>query len=184
MMHDKEPSLQMWERAAELWVRMLRNPKYDNLGDGPAEPQERLISNFAGAMATMIPSNATEEKLEEFRCELIRRMSDSSVDLYRRQSQHVDYGPDGFLHDCAKAVGLKMEFPWKTNVWVNSECISVRNGYGADSVHHYPLGDGRWLVTTLGGRDISKVIEYVQGGKPEFTIEVTHPTPESDDERL
>lgn len=169
--YDTEPSARIWERGAELWVRMLRSPKYDNMGDGPAEPGERFIGNMAGAMASMIPNNATPEILEAFRCALLKRMTDTNKRLYERQSQHVDYGPDVLLSDSAAEAGLKMEFPWKTNMWITASYVSVRNGYGAETVYHYPLEGGRWLVTTLNGSDISKVIELVEGGSPQFAIE-------------
>jgi hypothetical protein len=37
--------------------------------------------------------------------------------------------------------------------------------------HNLAMPDGRWLLTTLYGSDINKVIEYAAGGKPEFSIE-------------
>ena len=83
----------------------------------------------------------------------------------------VDYHPDKTLSTAAKAAGLQMEFPWKTTMWLSAGSLSLSAGYGAGSVYHYPLNDGRWLVTRLYGEDIGKVVDYVQGGKPEFTIE-------------
>lgn len=175
MSSEREPSMEIWERAAELWVCLLRNPKYDNLGDGPSSPEERMSCGMASVMASMLPNNATDEILELFRAALLRRMTDTSKSVYSRNSLHVDYGPDEILGDAAKEAGLKMQFPWKTNMWVGDNNVSVRNGYGAEAVCHYPLGDGRWLVTTLSGSDIAKVIELVNGGTPTFKVETTQP---------
>lgn len=169
---SQEPviSERMAERAAELWKRMLRNPKYDALG-GTGSPREKQSMGMASAMAHMLPSNATEDLLDKFAVELKKRLLDASVNFYQRSSLCVDYGPDATLAESATAVGLKMEFPWKTHMRVGEDHISFSCGYGAEIVNHYPLSDDRWLLTTLYGSDIGKVIEYVQGGKPEFMIE-------------
>lgn len=163
---ETEPPPKMWERAAEIWRRLLEKPVYDNLGDQPA----RIEDFFAQSLVDKLPKNATPERLAAFKAALLERFLDTSRDLFTRAGTHVDYGPDGLLRGAAEAVGLVLEFPWKTSVWVSDTYVSVRAGYGAESVYHYPLENG-WLVTRLSGSDISLVIEYVNGGSPDFLVE-------------
>ncbi len=54
---------------------------------------------------------------------------------------------------------------------LQEKCLSYAVGYGLEDVFHYPFPADRWLLTTLRGSDIDKIIEYVNGGKPEFVIE-------------
>ena len=159
------PTERTADRAVELWKRMLRNPKYDNLGN-TGTTQERRTSEMASLMAMTISSNVTEENLEKFGAELKRRILDES-----RRTLGADYGPDRILSECAEAAGLEVEFPWKTVMHVYDDRVSLSYGYGAEDEYHYPLEDGRWLVTKLLGSDIDKVIEYVNGGSPEFHVE-------------
>ena len=170
---EKEPDRRIFERAAELWVRMLANPKYDNLGpNSPESPDSIRQNTLASVLASRIPKNNTEDVLEKFRAILLENLTDENIQLRRRQSLHVDYHPDQILAEAANEAGLKMEFPWKTSMWITDAYISVRNGYAAESVYHYPLSNNDWLVTTLTGSDISKLIGFIENGVlPEFTIE-------------
>lgn len=165
---EYRPSERIVDRAVSIWRRLLENPRYDN-GD----------TSFPGgmcmAMAKMIPNNANADRLDSF-CGHLRKWLLSPDDEQRgtfwsKQSLAVDYGPGRGLIEAAAASGLKMEFPWKTSMWINDDHLHVRAGYSAETFYHYPLADGRWLVTTLSGSEISKVIEYIGGGKPEFHIE-------------
>jgi len=156
---DREPTEQTARRAVELWKRLLKNPKYDNGAEDQANKMAQLL-------AMGLNKNNTDEKLKAFGDELFKKIMNKDEPNYSRTSLCVDYGPDKTLDDCAKAAELKMEFPWKTNMYIYKDSVSVRAGYGAESENHYPLGDGRWLVTTLSGSDIDQVIEYVKGEKP------------------
>ena len=159
------------KRAASIWRKLLADPVYDNLGDGPASPEDRFNTGMANAMISMLPNNATNELLDAFETKLAKELLNETRDPYIRTSLSVDYHPCEILQFCADRVGLNMQFPWKTSMNVHGDHLSVRAGYGAPSMFHYPLPDGRWLVTTLHGSDISKVIDLVQGGTPEFTVE-------------
>jgi hypothetical protein len=45
-------------------------------------------------------------------------------------------------------------------------------GYREPGENHYPLPDGRWLVTALSGRDMPHVVKAVLDGRlPELTVE-------------
>jgi hypothetical protein len=157
-------------RVADLWMRMLADPQYDYLGSN-ATAKEVLQQAVSNSMLDLIAKNNSPEILEKFGKALFSRLMDESVSMYERCGLHVNYGPDSLLTDAANAAGLKMEFPYKTNMWINAESISLSYGYGAESVYHYPLENGRWLVTKLSGSDISKVIQIVNGETPEFFVE-------------
>ncbi len=164
-MREYKPNPRIVARAAEIWVRLLRSPQYDN---GETNPERNAMAQM---LVRGIPSNATDEVLEKFRMALIEKLTTPKESGYIENSLRVDYGPDGTLADAANKAGLKMEWPWKTGMWLDTDHLSVEAGYSAESVYHYPLTDDRWLVTRLTGSEISKVIDYVNGGKPEFLIE-------------
>jgi hypothetical protein len=162
------PSDLLVKRAVELWKRMLRSPKFDSGDNGPT-------GGMASMLASMIPTNTTEELLDAFGEELAKKIlapSEHNRDYYPNTGLHVDYGPDKNLSDAAEAAGLKVQFPWKTNMWIGEDYISVRYGYSAEVVYHYPLNDGKWLVTYLSGSEIEKIKKFVADGTlPEFTVE-------------
>lgn len=162
------PSDLLVKRAVELWKRMLRSPKFDNGDPSP-------VGGMASMMAMMIPTNTTEELLDKFGEELEKNIltpSEHSRDYYPNTSLHVDYGPDKAIGDAAEAAGLQCQFPWKTNMWIGDGCVSVSAGYAAANVYHYPLSDGKWLVTSLSGSEIEKIKKFVTDGTlPEFTVE-------------
>ena len=96
-----------------------------------------------------------------------------SETYYFNSGLHTDYGPDLILSQAAEKAGIDDRlFSIKSNVWIDKNYVSCRFGYGADTDYHYLLPDGRWLITKLLGSDISKVFDYVMGGKPEFVVEL------------
>lgn len=119
----------------------------------------------------MIPRNNTAEVLGAFGVALKRLLKIPTEGGYYTTYLGVDYDPDLILRKAADEAGLKMQFPWKTRMVIQAKCLSFAVGYVAEDVYHYPLPDDRWLVTTLRGSDIDKIIEYVNGGTPEFVIE-------------
>jgi hypothetical protein len=167
-------------RAASVWVEMLAAPKYDNLGTNSPEPPSAIIANkTASLLAGMTPKNNDPETLEKFRVALIDVLSGplewedtfcNPPHKYTTTFSHlgVDYHPDIPLCEAAKRAGLEMTFPWKTTMWLYADCLSVSNGYAAPSMWHYPLGADpsadNWLVTTLQGEDVKKVIALIQSG--------------------
>lgn len=168
MFDENEPiDGRILERAAELWVRMLRKPKFDN-GDNSSQ------GGMAVALASMLPHDADEEKLQKFKTILIQKLGekDKYGSFAWMHGLHVDYGPDKILADSAKDAELKVQFPWKTNMYIYRDHVGVSAGYGAKHVNHYPMSDGRWLMTDLNGTEISKVIEYLNGGQPMFDVEI------------
>ena len=126
-----------------------------------------------------VEKSATPEGMDKFEQALFDSLQtprkynndDPDSEVYYENRVSCDYGPCQVITDAMKATGIEFTNPIKTNIWIEGNCISVSAGYGAREVYHYPISDGRWLITTLRGEDISKVIEYVEGGTPEFTIE-------------
>ena len=167
MNFNNPPTERTARRAVTLWKRMLTNPKYDYLGEhcSREDAAQHFQMEAMGISPTKLPNNSTSELLDAFGDELYKRLMDDSLSSYERKTLGVDYGPDKILAEAASSAGLKMEFPYKTMMWVHDEYISVRYGYGADIVNHYPLSNNRWLVTTLSGEpDLKKLLEFVQRG--------------------
>lgn len=165
-MDEYKPNDRIVDRAVALWRKMLACPKYDN-GDPSA------VGFITSTMAAMLPSNVSEERLDAF-CGHLRTWLTTPGprgDFYPKQSLHVDYHPDEGLRMSAALAALTMEFPWKTSMWLYGDHLHVRAGYSSPTIYHYPLSDDRWLVTDLHGREIAKVIEYIDGGQPTFTVE-------------
>jgi hypothetical protein len=168
-----EPNPRIVDRAVELWKRMLANPEYKATGD-ESGLEDQLTMARAASMAKMVPSNAAPERLEAFGVALKQRLLTASPEYGTYpDTLHVDYGPDAVLGDAAKEVDLKLEWPWKTRMHLYDDRVGLAAGYAAGTVYHYPLSNGRWLMTTLQGSDITKIIEYVDGGQPTFDIEAT-----------
>ncbi len=163
-----KPTERTARKAAELWKNMLRSPKFDN---GDTSP----MGDMATMLAEMIPVNTSDDLLEAFAEKLAERImtpSEKYPEYFENATLRVDYDPDLTLSECADEVGLICQFPWKTNMLVRSNVVSVSHGYGAEQVNHYALDNGKWLVTTLSGSDIEKIKKFVTDGTlPEFTVE-------------
>lgn len=168
-----QPNERIVDRAVHLWVQMLGDPKYDNLGPNSLEPPDSFIANkMAAAISSQLPRNNTPEVLARFGAELKKLLmgptkwkSDYGGE-YEQTIDYlgVDYQPDRALALAAERAGLVMKFPWKTTMHLRGDTLSVSCGYGAAHVYHYPLTNDRWLVTTLYGDDMPKIIALVEGG--------------------
>jgi len=168
MRDEMVPSEHTAARAALLWRKMLASPVFDN-GD----------NSFAGVMsqglAAMIPTNTNDTLLEQFEAklrEVIVTPDAERKDYYPASYLSVDYGPCEPLENAAKAVGLNVQFPWKTNMNVYRDYLTLRAGYSSETQYHYRLDNGKWLVTTLNGSEVEKIKRYVLDGTlPEFSVE-------------
>lgn len=102
--------------------------------------------------------------------------------LYSSLLEPDEYGfyPQSLLSNGVaepKLVAAADAVRWKPNFWPvrvktfwNDKYVAFKEN-DEPWVYHYPLPDGSWLVTTLHGSEINKLIGYVQGGRPEFTVE-------------
>ena len=170
------------DKAVSLLKKMLANPKYENLSKTEKEQSSGASffqNSMAQALASMIPKNNTTEVLDLFAIELKKiLMTEHEENNYIRyiDTLSVDYHPDQFLNKAAQLSGLKMEFPWKTQMWLHNNKIGLGYGYGSETVYYYPIFNNTdWLATTLSGSDISKVIELIENAiinKDTFTKEI------------
>lgn len=163
------------DRAVTIWQRLLSNPRYQAVCDKSGDEDKRTMG-IASKLAYLTPSNATPELLDKFG-EALRRRLIEECKKHEYVCLSVDYGPDKILQEAKDEVGLEMEFPWKTVMHLLNGHLDVSEGYGTEYLHHYPLIDGRWLLTTLHGSDIAKVVALVEQGITDvFTVEVDVPT--------
>ena len=161
----KEISNQIIGRAVELWCRSLFNPAFNN-GD----------NSEAGAMghmlATMNMQNAKagvddlRSRVEIFRKTLIANLiKKRDGGDYFNCWLDTDYHPCADLAEAAAIAGIPNSlFSCKSSVMMREGCVNSSFGYGIEGQNHYPLPDGKWLITTLSGGDIDKVINQVIEG--------------------
>lgn len=157
------------ERAAEVWMRLLRSPEYENGERG--FPQKA----FMLSMTDKLKPNLTEEELQAFKRELFIILRDGHDTQWGRDfPTHlgVDYGECPALAVAAARAGVTIKlWPFKTNVYIRRDSVGVSAGYAAEEVNHYPMPDGRWLMTRLSGTDMPKVIALAAAGQGEWDIE-------------
>lgn len=187
-MEDYKPNEIIIDKACELWVNMISNPRFNALGKKENrvqgdDPNGSMAMAQGIAAETASRIEVSPESFDNFAATLkALLMSKTSFDNERKEiifaddgwyqtSLGVDYHPEMVLSQAAKQEKIPHElFPWKTNMYLSGEYISLSYGYGAEPLYYYPFDD-KWLITTLRGTEISKVIEYIKGGKPEFTIQ-------------
>lgn len=154
------PNERIVDRAVHLWMLALADPTYRN----------DHTSNIACAMASTLPKNNTADVLRAFGDELKKRLmapTERSGDrVWYENFLGVDYGPDKVLGEAAKAAGLKMEWPYKTNMHLYVDRLSFSVGYGAPAAFHHPMADGRWVVSTLHGSeaDDAALVRFAEAG--------------------
>lgn len=204
-MREREyPSDLIIRRGAFIWARAMHNPQFDNgdnslagaFGQGLASTN----ATFAATKAGDIPS-----KIAAFESELVAHllhvrandgqpMNEADAEWYRAtirndketptywwsSSLSTDYNPDAALTYAADKSGLPRNmFSWKSRVWLHDGFVSSSFGYGAGDVYHYPLDDGRWLITDLrcGARDsdIEKIKSAAIDGRLDMRIEDAMP---------
>ncbi len=182
------------ERVALIWSRAIKAPKFDN-GDRTG------ATALAGPMAARLARNVTSAedypaKVEAFRLALIANLKserdhDGEPHPEPRYEGHLralrpstgcDYGPDATLAEAAAIADLDTAvFPWKSTVdFYDGTSVSTSFGYGAPDENHYPLGDGRWLITSvqLRGPDRDVILRAVRDGRlPDLTVEETPASP-------
>jgi hypothetical protein len=152
-------------KAVDIWCKKLYAPVFDN-GDDSA------LGGMASALAMMniqsakLDDDEMNEKVEVFR----KALTDALI-LERDSGERgrswldVDYHPCKLLADAAEIAGIpKSLFSIKSSVSINNGYVSTSFGYAADYICHYPFDDNKWLVTSLRGSDIPKVIEHVKSG--------------------
>lgn len=183
-MIEYQPNETIIDKACSLWVSMLSDPKFDALGKNKDRDDPNGSMFLAQSLVKMnaLGHKASSECLEKFSTVLKKYLMNKTT--YDREQKKMifsdkgsyelylstDYHPDIVLSQVAEESSISKElFPWKTNMNIDQNYLSLRYGYGAETLYYYPV-DGKWLITTLHGSDIEKVIQYVKGGKPEFVL--------------
>lgn len=124
--------------AAQWWAQAVCNPRFDN-GSG----------DIAGLLAVMVseqhPVGASEA--QRFAAALAPKLERyAKADSDYAGCVGVDYGPDPVLGDAAKEAGIsRNRFPWKTNMWIRSDLVTVSAGYGAGTALVWASDE--WLAT-------------------------------------
>lgn len=121
--------------AADWWTAQIAGLAKKDNGD-------RSGTGGLAMMLGMINAADNEPSLEaiqKFNTLLVKRFCYA---LAEHPYQHVgcDYHPDGSLSFVAQIAGIhSSRFPWKTSMWLRSDEVKVRCGYGADEVTIYPV---------------------------------------------
>ena len=171
-MNNKIPKI-LIERAAELWARKLQTPIFDN-GDNSAMGGLTHILATTNMQSAKDRTDNLEKQIADFKKILIYNITTlQDSDKHWIPWLDTDYNPCKHLADAAAEAGIPESlFSCKSSVSMREDHVSTSFGYGAEYVNHYPLSDGRWLITTLSGSDIKKVIEQImKGNDMGFTVE-------------
>lgn len=166
----------MLERAAELWARKLANPVFDNGDNSELGFLTMGLASLNIQADKEKQSDAEwEKRRQRFKNVLIRNLQDQLERGYIWLD--VDYHPCQILADAAQEAEIPAsQFSCKSSVSVHSDKVSTSFGYGAEYVNHYPLPNGDWLITTLSGSDISKIIDLVAAGQ-DLGLTIEHKKP-------
>lgn len=166
------------ERAVDLWCRKLRAPIFNN-GDDSREGDFGAVMATLNIEAAQRAEGDLDSKIEVFRAKLISILVDKKVKQSQRRGYFwaelsTDYAPEEDLADAAKEAGINYKlFSVKSSVYINSGYVTSSFGYGDEQVNHYPLENGGWLITTLSGGEMDKVIASVAKGNP-LGLKVEH----------
>lgn len=115
--------------AVNWWANAIVNPKFDN-GD------DSMTGGISLMMAMMVSSknSITAEQIGTFKKELANTIVEQIESSYYGECRlSVDYHPDMLLYSAAQKAGINddMGFPWKTNMSISKEKVSVSAGYAA-----------------------------------------------------
>ena len=113
--------------AASWWAKAIYQPTFDN---GDPSPRGDIASLLAGMLNANAP--VTQEEAENFKVALTELLMRIAGNL-RYFELNVDYHPDKILYDAAVMAGISSKncFPWKTQMQIEEDQISVSAGYGA-----------------------------------------------------
>lgn len=120
--------------AADWWAKAVGAPTFRAV-DENSGPDDQRRMGLAGTMASMVAglhpvSEGSGAKFAEVLAGAVettlRRAGKWGVSL------DVDYGPCRTLHEAATAAGVNgSRFPWKTNMRITTEHVTVSAGYRA-----------------------------------------------------
>lgn len=114
--------------AVNWWADAIGDPKFDN-GDPEAGA---FVASLA--MQENSKSSISKEQIELFKKELAQLVMVKMDLLHNSQCYlEVDYHPDTSLYIAASKAGIdtRMRFPWKTQMIINKERVTVSAGDAA-----------------------------------------------------
>ena len=165
----------MIDRGVDLWCKKLFTPEFNN-GDETIQGNmcEILATETIMSVKSKIPD--LENRVEKFRKELTDILRESISEYGFHAYLRVDY------HSCQELAeaATKAEIPLcllsvKSSVEIYEDHVSSSFGYGSPYINHFPLLDGRWLLTDLRGKldgDFQKILQHVHDGNSlGFTVE-------------
>lgn len=176
------------DRAVELWCRALATPLHDN-GDRSeagfitrgmaamnAESAIAEVDDYAAAIERFRERLSTTLKFQRDNEGKPTGETNSWGDVHYHLERHLetDYRPCETLAAAAREAGVPAKaFSWKSDVsfWADDH-VSSKFGYAAQTLYHYPLSDGSWLICELRGPQMPLIIKAVEEGRlPELTVE-------------
>lgn len=110
--------------AAEWWSKKIGGEIHHDNGDNSP------LNNLAMLMADSAQQKPTEAQINTFKTSVIKGIEQyplrsGEIDIY------CDYGPGLILRDAAEEAGInKMNFPYKTGMYVSEKEVRVKEGYG------------------------------------------------------
>jgi len=151
------------QRACDIWGLQLHNPTWDNGDESEAGGMGRALSlsNMAHDAEKITDIEAQVERFKQILFDSIKEMAvdQDYVMLY------VDYHPDTTLAHAAEEAGIPLSlFGCKKRMHIEADHVGASIGYAVPIVNHYTLAGDRWLVTTLQGTDMHKIIDIIEGG--------------------
>ena len=157
------PTKETAKYAANIVREWLENISFMDTGE---QDLERKVIGDIMTMKIQESNPISNETLNAFIKDLEQAMLTQNEHGYcEMASIHIDYGPWGSIAELATKHGIHYShFPVKTTMFVNEDYVSVRKGYGSPNVFHYLLENGKWLITTLSGKDIDKIKDHVVNG--------------------
>lgn len=110
--------------AAEWWAKKIGGEIHHDNGDNSP------LNKLAMLMADSAQKKPTEAQINTFKAAVIKGIEEypykvDEIDIY------CDYGPGLILRDAAEEAGInKMNFPYKTGMYVSEKEVRVKEGYG------------------------------------------------------
>lgn len=114
--------------AATWWADKVAKPKFDN---GDNSDNGGMAQLLAALGTKPVGIEAREKFISELKSKIEKRIYwEPKYERVPRMVLSVDYGPDKDLYEAAEAAGVnKMNFPWKTTMWIDKNHVSVSYGY-------------------------------------------------------
>lgn len=128
------PERQAARAAADWWAKAVGAPTF-RATDENSSPEDQANMGLAGMMASAVAdlhpvSERAGAKFAEALAEAIEKTLRDAGKW--GVSLDVDYGPCRMLHEAATTAGVNgSRFPWKTNMRVTTEHVTVSAGYRA-----------------------------------------------------